>query len=117
MTLEEKIYDLSAIWRHAAFVFPHFHRCDIDWDSAYRAFIPRALATQSDREHCLLMSEFVNLLGDGHTDVSFNRDITDEIGYLPFALEYIQNTYWTEAGCTVSCHCGPGTLGVLFVRK
>ena len=28
-----------------------------------------------------------------------------------------KNTYWTEAGCTVSCHCGPGTLGVLFVRK
>lgn len=25
--------------------------------------------------------------------------------------------YWTDAGCTVSCHCGPGTLGVLFVRK
>ena len=28
-----------------------------------------------------------------------------------------ENTYWTTAGCTVSCHCGPGTLGVLFVRK
>lgn len=28
-----------------------------------------------------------------------------------------ENIYWTEAGCTVSCHCGPGTLGVLFVRK
>lgn len=27
------------------------------------------------------------------------------------------NIYWTEAGCTVSCHCGPSTLGVLFVRK
>ena len=27
------------------------------------------------------------------------------------------DTYWTTAGCTVSCHCGPGTLGVLFVRK
>lgn len=25
--------------------------------------------------------------------------------------------YETKAGCTVSCHCGPGTLGVLFVRK
>ena len=23
----------------------------------------------------------------------------------------------TEAGCTVSCHCGPGTLGVILVRK
>ncbi len=28
-----------------------------------------------------------------------------------------ENTYWTTAGCTISCHCGPGTLGVLFVRK
>ena len=28
-----------------------------------------------------------------------------------------EHTYWTEAGCTVSCHCGPATLGVLFVRK
>ena len=27
------------------------------------------------------------------------------------------NVYSTTAGCTVSCHCGPGTLGVLFVRK
>ncbi len=23
----------------------------------------------------------------------------------------------TRAGCTVSCHCGPDTLGILFVRK
>jgi len=28
-----------------------------------------------------------------------------------------ENIYWTMAGCTVSCHCGPGTLGVLFVKK
>ncbi|MDO5400840.1 MAG: DegV family protein [Eubacteriales bacterium] len=27
-------------------------------------------------------------------------------------------TVWeTVAGCTISCHCGPGTLGILFVRK
>ncbi len=25
--------------------------------------------------------------------------------------------YETTAGCTISCHCGPGTLGILFVRK
>ena len=31
--------------------------------------------------------------------------------------EPFDHTYWTEAGCTVSCHCGPATLGVLFVRK
>ena len=28
-----------------------------------------------------------------------------------------KNVIWTDAGCTVSCHCGPGTLGILFARK
>ena len=28
-----------------------------------------------------------------------------------------ENVYETVAGCTVSCHCGPGTLGAIFVRK
>lgn len=28
-----------------------------------------------------------------------------------------RNVYETVAGCTVSCHCGPGTMGILFMRK
>lgn len=46
------------------------------------------------------------------TDVCLQavRDAVDTYGNF-------ENIYWTEAGCTVSCHCGPGTLGVLFVRK
>ena len=28
-----------------------------------------------------------------------------------------ETVYETVAGCTISCHCGPGTLGILFVRK
>lgn len=31
--------------------------------------------------------------------------------------EPFETVYETVAGCTVSCHCGPGTLGVLFVMK
>jgi DegV family protein with EDD domain len=30
---------------------------------------------------------------------------------------HFETVYETVAGCTVSCHCGPGTLGILFVRK
>ena len=30
---------------------------------------------------------------------------------------HFANTYETIAGCTVSCHCGPGTLGVIFLKK
>lgn len=32
--------------------------------------------------------------------------------YAPFT-----DIYETSAGCTVSCHCGPGTLGILFIMK
>ena len=32
-------------------------------------------------------------------------------------LGNFRETLVTDAGCTISCHCGPGTLGVLFVRK
>ena len=28
-----------------------------------------------------------------------------------------QNIFETTAGSTIACHCGPGTLGVLFITK
>lgn len=33
------------------------------------------------------------------------------------SLGYFKEILRTEAGCTVSSHCGPGTLGVLFIHK
>lgn len=42
--------------------------------------------------------------------VELVRDTIKE--YAPFT-EVIETT----AGCTVSCHCGPGTLGILFIRS
>lgn len=39
--------------------------------------------------------------------------VLDAIGQYGNFEEMVEGT----AGCTVSCHCGPETLGVLFVRK
>ena len=33
------------------------------------------------------------------------------------AYSTFDKEYETVAGCTVSCHCGPGTFGILFARK
>ena len=33
------------------------------------------------------------------------------------AYGHFETVYETNAGCTISCHCGPGTLGILFIRK
>ena len=33
------------------------------------------------------------------------------------AFGHFENVYESIAGCTISCHCGPDTLGIIFVRK
>ena len=30
---------------------------------------------------------------------------------------HFRTVYLAEAGCTVSCHCGPSTMGIMFARK
>jgi len=50
-----------------------------------------------------------------HTPVT--EDCKQAVAEAVARSDSFENTYWTTAGSTISCHCGPGTLGVLFVRK
>ena len=50
-----------------------------------------------------------------HTDVS--EESLEAVRDGVAQLGHFQNVYETVAGCTISCHCGPGTMGILFVRK
>lgn len=50
-----------------------------------------------------------------HTDVS--PESLEAVRNAVAELGHFKNVYETVAGCTVSCHCGPGTMGILFVRK
>lgn len=50
-----------------------------------------------------------------HTPVTEDcfRAVTDAISQ----YGHFRTIQHSTAGCTVSCHCGPGTLGIIFVRK
>lgn len=50
-----------------------------------------------------------------HTDVSKESLEAVHSGVRQYGN--FKNIYETVAGCTISCHCGPGTMGILFVRK
>ena len=57
-----------------------------------------------------------------HTHIFVTKtEISEESyqGVMDAVKEYggFEHIYETTAGCTISCQCGPGTLGVLFVRK
>lgn len=42
--------------------------------------------------------------------------IVDEVKSYLESLQHFEAIYVTRAGGVISCHCGPGTLGVLFVE-
>ncbi len=70
-------------------------------------YVKDRLANREDIDHETL---FVT-----HTPVT--DDCKQAVADAVSQCDTFNNTYWTTAGSTVSCHCGPGTLGVLFVRK
>lgn len=65
----EKLYGLSLFWKEAAYNFAYFDNTNINWDSAYQAFIPEILATKNTHEYYRQLKRFAALLKDGHTDV------------------------------------------------
>ncbi len=51
------------------------------------------------------------------TDSGVSEDIRAAVEKQLRAIAPFDEIIHTRAGCTVSCHCGPGTLGILFYRK
>ena len=51
------------------------------------------------------------------TDSGIDDEIRDIVEQTVRQIAPFQEIIRTRAGCTVSCHCGPGTLGILFYRK
>lgn len=82
------VNDIASVWKYADEMFPAFGSISIDWDGAFGAFLPRALAAKDEKEAQLLLCEFLNLLEDGHTDYTPPRAFRDGIGYLPFEPDY-----------------------------
>ena len=97
MTAADRIADLSLIWKQAATVFPYFDRLALNWDEKYREYIPKATAAENDRDFYLLLAEFLNLLGDGHTCCVFPESLVKETGYLPFGLKFVRGDYYLNS--------------------
>ena len=51
------------------------------------------------------------------TYTPISDDCMNAVNEAVAAYNIFETTYSCQAGSAISCHCGPGTLGVLFVRK
>ncbi len=81
----------------------------------YRGSYAKCLASYvkdrlADREDIIRSELFITYTPVPEDCLAAVKDAVNQYGDF-------ETVYETQAGCTVSCHCGPGTLGVLFVRK
>jgi len=51
------------------------------------------------------------------TDSGVSEEIRQMVEDVALSIVPFEEVIHSQAGCTVSCHCGPGTLGILFFRK
>ena len=70
-------------------------------------YIKDRLADREDIDKDILFSTYTSLTEPCKAAVDEALD----------SYSNFDNIYWATAGCTVTCHCGPSTYGVLFVRK
>lgn len=95
---EQKIYELSLIWREAKYNFAFWNKFDsnFDWDNEYKCALSRVLKTNNLYDYYLELKRFLALLKDGHTGVRFPESIYDSKEYgakLPISIEYINGEY------------------------
>lgn len=84
----DKLFGLSLLWQEVNYNFAFFDQVpDLDWDEAYRSFIPEVLDTTNTYEYYKELQRFMALLEDGHTNV-----------YLPESLwrEHERYAPWLE---------------------
>ena len=97
LSLEEKIYGLSLIWKEAEYNFPFWKRLDdLDWDRAYKEALSRIFEVETTREYYHELCRFITLLRDGHTSVRFPREVYMDAGNLPICIRLI-GTKWCVA--------------------
>lgn len=94
LTIEEKIYGLSLLWKEAEYNFAFWDNLkNLDWNEAYKESLKNIIKTNDDREYYLELSRFISLLQDGHTGIEFPTRIVDMYGSLPFHVKYLDNKH------------------------
>ena len=98
ITKEQKIYELSLIWKKAEYNFAFWDNLykTFDWDKEYREALDKVINTNNLYDYYLELMRFITLLKDGHTSVWFPKEIIyskDYFSFLPIEVQFIDNKY------------------------
>lgn len=97
ITLEERIYGLSTLWKEAAYNFAYWdeHK-GLDWNDAYLRALPLVISAEDPLHYYAELMKFVALLKDGHTYVTIPEEIKPPYR-APFFTSYIEDRHVLSA--------------------
>ncbi|PKH57940.1 peptidase S41 [Shewanella sp. Choline-02u-19] len=79
LSKEDKLYGLSLFWKEASYNFAFFDQVpELNFDKAYREFIPKVLATETTYEYYRELMKFNALLKDGHTNIYLPKGLSSK---------------------------------------
>lgn len=95
LSAEEKIEGLSKVWYEAKFNFANFDLVpSLNWDSIYRTFIPKVLATKDIISYYQLLKKFNQYLHDGHSRIYEPAAyFMEQTANLPLQFRLVDNFY------------------------
>jgi C-terminal processing protease CtpA/Prc len=94
---DEKIAGLSQLWSEAKYNFAFFDRRDaVDWDALYISYLPKVQATKSTYEYYRVLSEFYAQLHDGHTNVSYPRELGNRMGWPAITTRLVEGRVFID---------------------
>lgn len=93
ISLEERIYGLSLLWREAEYNFAYWDELpEIDWNARYREFLPIVMAAEDPLVYYTELMRFVAALRDGHTNVNMPGELMPPYAY-KFATTYAEGKH------------------------
>jgi hypothetical protein len=83
---------LATIWAEARFAFPFWDQVpDLDWDEAFREYIPKVASAQDEIDYYRTLQRFVALLRDGHSNVFPPPGAMQGLDRPPLGLDWIED--------------------------
>jgi AraC-like DNA-binding protein len=105
ITLEERIFGLSKIWREAKYNFAYWEeRPEVNWDKAYQEALAQVVKIEDPYEYYRELQKFISLLRDGRSYVVMPEALTGN-RTAPFGTDFVEGRHVVSRvpkGCSVA---------------
>lgn len=94
LTMTDRIYGLSLLWREAFYNFAFFDRLPgLNWNTLYRQFLPQVIEADDTFSYYRVLAKFMTNLNDGHSGILYPQNVlAASVEFPPVCLQEYQGS-------------------------